>query len=587
MLKQFKLLLGNDVLTLKRYLYLASIYGVICGLMIVLLAFITSQLLNAEMTQIWQYGVILIATIILCWLLRRRVEQAGIAVGITVLERTRQRLGDHVSQLPLGWFSTENQSRFNFVVTQGVMSVAQLPAHVFTPVISSVMMSIVIAFALCAVNGVLGVISLISLPIIFGIFKLNTRLSKRADDLFKQNFADVSQRIIEFVQTQSTLRAFNGTGNSRQFLQQAMHQQQQSGFRLIVLSSISAILNTWAIQFIFAVFLLFIFYGIHSAEYLAWAPTQIFSLMIVLLLSARLIDVLLEAASYSDVLSHARSQLDIIQEIFDAKALAQLDQTEIPQDASVEFQHVSYSYLEPQQLILSNLGFKIPTGTTTALIGESGSGKTTVLRLIARFFDTTQGQIKIGGVDVRALSSEVLNTQISQVFQNNYLFSGSIAENLRIAEPLATDDELLQVLKLVGLESMIQHLADGIDSLVGEGGNRISGGERQRITIARALLKDAPILLIDEATSALDVESQAVISEIIHQLKGKRTIVVVAHQLSTITDADQIIVLEKGKLIEQGTPLELEQKQGAYSRFLKQQRSIQAWHKNHNTLAEV
>ena len=213
---------------------------------------------------------------------------------------------------------------------------------------------------------------------------------------------------------------------------------------------------------------------------------------------------------------------------------------------------MGFRYGPEQVQVLNELSLRIAPGSMTALVGASGSGKTTVLRLIARFFDVDQGEVKVGGVDVRDLSSERLAGQISQIFQDAYLFQGSIGDNIRIGKPDASDAEVLAAARLAGVEEIIERLPQGLDTPVGEGGARLSGGERQRISIARALIKDAPILLVDEATAALDTENQAAIAEALARLRGKRTLIVIAHQLSTVEMADQIVVLEDGKVREQG-----------------------------------
>ena len=213
----------------------------------------------------------------------------------------------------------------------------------------------------------------------------------------------------------------------------------------------------------------------------------------------------------------------------------------------------------------------------TALIGASGSGKTTLVRMIARFYDPSQGCVLIGGVDVRQMTSSQLAAQISQIFQDSYLFQGSIADNIRLGKPAASDAELLDAVQQAGVSELIERLPQGLDTQVGEGGARLSGGERQRIGIARALIKDAPILLVDEATAALDADNQQLIAQTLARLRGRRTLVVIAHQLSTIAMADQIVVLDQGRVVEQGAPAALLASPGRYAHFLAQRRVAKGW----------
>lgn len=577
MLKQFISLLGKDDFILKRYLAWVIIYSILCGVMIVTLSVAISTLFFTDFKDIWIQVFILILAVALCWWIRKRVEEQGIEVGIAILHGTRQRLGDHVSTLPIGWFNSANQSKFNFVVTQGMMSIAQLPAHVFTPVIMGVTIPIIIVITLCAVYGAMGLIALVSLLALFIIFRLSAKLSKKADDQFHQDFSSTSQRMVEFAQAQSTIRAFSGEQKSSQIFKQAIDHQYHSGLKLILSSSIAVVLNSWAIQCLFAILILLSLVELNSVFQTEWNVSNITAVVISLLLSVRYVESLLDVAGYSDVLRSAQSQLEVVQSIFDENALSDINNTAVPLNDHIEFNQLFFKYPEAEHDALEDINFEIQSGSMTAIIGESGSGKSTMLRLIARFFDPTVGEIKIGGVNVKALSRRVLNQKISQIFQDHYLFSGTIAENLRLAKPEASDEELMYIIEQVGLLKMIQRLPNGIDSNVGEGGVLVSGGERQRITIARALLKDATILLVDEATAALDPENQAIIGDLLNRIRGKRTIVVIAHQLSTIAMADQIVVLEQGKIIQKGSPKQLIQQEGAYYRFLVQQKNIQGW----------
>lgn len=239
--------------------------------------------------------------------------------------------------------------------------------------------------------------------------------------------------------------------------------------------------------------------------------------------------------------------------------------------------NVHFRYAADKADVLNGVSLSIAAGSMVALIGESGSGKTTLARLIARFFDVSQGSVFIGGVDVRQISSQVLATQISQIFQDDYLFAGSIAENIRLGKPDATEAELMEAVEQAGVNEIIARLPEGLHTTVGEGGARLSGGERQRIAIARALIKNAPILLVDEATAALDAENQAAIAQALARLRGKRTLIVIAHQLSTVAMADQIVVLENGQIIEQGPPAQLRESQGRYAHFLNQRHAAKGW----------
>lgn len=578
MLKDMKRLLGEEAAVLSRYLYMTVSYALLSGLTIITLVPALGRLLAGDAQSAMLWFAVLLAGVLVCWVLRRQVEQAGIAVGVAVLRGGRQCIGDHVATLPLGWFDATNKAQLGHVISQGMMTVAQLPAHVFTPLISSLLTPLVIVGALFVVQWQLGLIALLALPFLAGILGFTSGLGASVDAAFQRDFAATSQRVVEFAQSQSVLRAFNGEGGGTRLLEEAIEQQRQSAARLIFRSSLSAVLNAWAVQMIFSVLLLVA--GLLLAEQInAHVEASSMIVMVVaLLLIGRYIDSLLEVASYGEILRSAKGQLAAAMEILAAQALPETGQPQTPADSSIELRHVSFAYAPGQDAVLNEINLRVAPGSMVALIGASGSGKTTLVRLIARFFDVSQGSLLVGGVDVRHMGSEQLAGQISQIFQDSHLFQGTIADNIRIGRTNASDDDILQAARQAGVTSILARMPDGINTQVGEGGARLSGGERQRIAVARALLKDAPILLVDEATAALDTENQAVIAETLARMRGRRTLVVIAHQLSTVALADHIVVLENGCIVEQGAPDTLRTAGGRYALFLHQRQMAKGRH---------
>ena len=577
MLKTFIQLLGEEAPVLRRYLWMTLAYGLLCGLTIVTLVPVLTHLLGSELRSAAQWLVVLMIGVALCWALRRTVEKAGIRVGIAVLQGGRHRLGDHVARLPVGWFSAQNTARLSHVASQGMMEMAQLPAHVFTPLITGVVTPVVILVALFTLNVQMGLIALVTLPILFGVFAFTAHLGQRADQSFQHNAALTSQRMVEFAQAQSVLRAFNGEDGGTQFLEQAIARQQQSAKRLIHVSAMSVVFNAWAVQAGFAALLVAATLSLGEQVGANLQAGSVIAVIVSLLLVSRFIDPLLEVAGYSEVLRGARGQLEAVRGIFAVQPLPQPAAPQAPVGGSVELRNVSFRYAEDQPEVLRDISLRIEPGSMTALVGASGSGKTTLVRLIARFFDVTQGSVILGGVDVRQMSSEQLAGQISQIFQDAYLFQGSIADNIRIGKPDASDAQVMEAARQAGVIEIIERLPQGLETPVGEGGARLSGGERQRISIARALIKDAPILLVDEATAALDAENQAAIADALARLRGTRTLIVIAHQLSTVAMADQIVVLDQGRISERGAHSALSTEPGLYAHFLAQRRAAKGW----------
>ena len=583
MLKTFIQLLGDDAPVFRRYCAMAIAYGVLSGLTITALVLALGRLLAGDTGGAALWLLVLLAGLVACWGWRRQVEKAGVRVGVTVLQGARQRLGDHVARLPVGWFTQDNTAKLGHVITQGMMNVAQLPAHVLTPVICGAVTPLVLVAALFAPHWQLGLIALLALPLLAGALRLTAHLGQRADDAYHRHFAQTSQRLVEFAQAQSVLRAFNGNGDGNgagdgtRFLRQAIDEQRHAGSRLIYLSALSSVLNAWAVQAIFAALLAAAALWLQGLLGAASAAGDAISVIVALLLVVRFVDPLQEVASYGEVLRGARGPLDAARDIFAVQPLPEAPAPQVPRDGAVELRGVAFRYAQDQPDVLTDINLQIAPGSMTALIGASGSGKTTLVRLIARFFDASEGSVLVGGVDVRDLSSEQLAGQISQIFQDSYLFHGSIGDNIRLGKPDATDAEVLDAARQAGVAEIIARLPQGLDTSVGEGGARLSGGERQRIAIARALIKDAPILLVDEATAALDAENQAAIAEALARLRGKRTVIVIAHQLSTVAMADQIVVLDGGTIREQGAPATLHAQDGLYAHFLAQRQAAKGW----------
>lgn len=575
MLKTFARLLGDSAPAWRRYLRMTVLYGVFSGLTISTLSPIMLHLLNREMPAAGVWLAMLAAGVLLCWAWRRQVEQAGITLAVAVLQSGRQHIGAHVAQLPLGWFTPDNTGRLGHVITQGTMAVAQLPAHVLTPLISGCVTPLVLLLALFTLHPPLGLIALLALPALAIVLLLSTFLGRRADQAFHQHFAAASQRMVEFAQAQSVLRAFNGAGGGTRLLAQSLEQQRSSGMGLIVRASLSALLNSWAVQATFAALL--VAAGLWLGHQAGGQTQDAVAVIVALALVCRFIDPLQDVASHVEILRAAHGQLKEIDRIFAAKPLPEPASPQRPVDGAIDLQGVSLRYGSAGPDVLQNVNLHIPAGSMTAIIGASGSGKTSLMRLIARFFDASEGNVRIGGVDVRKMARTTLTDTVSQVLQDTWLFQGSIADNIRIGKPEACDADVLKAAHMAGLTHTLDRLPAGLESSVGEGGARLSGGERQRVTIARALVRQAPVLLVDEGTAALDAQNQTVIAQTLHSLRGQCTLVVIAHQLSTVAMADHIVVLEAGQVVEQGAPATLRAKGGSYARLLEQRRAASGW----------
>ncbi|MBQ7520954.1 MAG: ATP-binding cassette domain-containing protein, partial [Clostridia bacterium] len=273
----------------------------------------------------------------------------------------------------------------------------------------------------------------------------------------------------------------------------------------------------------------------------------------------------------------ARTALARIDQVMSAPTLKITDHPKAPRDNSVAFDDVSFTYDGAELPALDHVSFSVKPGQTVALVGPSGGGKTTAASLIPRFWDVTSGAVKVGGVDVRDTDPHVLMDQVAFVFQNNRLFKASILENVLVSRPDATRQEVEKALSAAQCDDIIAKLPDGIDTVIGTEGTYLSGGEQQRVALARAILKNAPIVVLDEATAFADPENEALIQKAFATLTRGRTVIMIAHRLSTVVNADQIIVLNDGRVAEQGTHAELVSRNGLYARMWKDYNQAVQW----------
>lgn len=279
----------------------------------------------------------------------------------------------------------------------------------------------------------------------------------------------------------------------------------------------------------------------------------------------------------SEQLMAAKSAVTRIEAVLNEEPLADPTEGKEPEDASVTFENVSFQYPGTEEKALDGVLFDIPAGKTVALVGASGSGKSTAAKLIPRFYDVTEGKILVGGVDVRQIEKRTLMDRIAFVFQNTKLFKDTLLENVRAARPEATREEVLHAIEAAQCKEIIDRLPDGLDSIVGKGGTYLSGGENQRMALARAVLKDAPIVILDEATAFADAENEHQIQLAFEKLTKGKTVLMIAHRLSTIQDADMILVFDQGRIIERGTHEFLLAQNGRYASMWKDYQTSIHW----------
>jgi len=556
-----------------RYLAALVVYNVLQGVAYVLLVPVLRDLIRRDITSAAWWFAGLAAAAVLGWVVSYVQQQLGFTLGHRISRTLHHRLGDHLTELPIGWFDGDRVGQIGQLTSKGVVDIMGLPAHMFQPLVSSLITPLTVVVGMLVIDWRLGICALAAVPIVFAVFTWAARRAAGVDDQLHAASAEAADRIVEYARLQPVLRSAGRTGDGYAQLSDALREQHVVGRRQLrrTLPALGA--NALTVQMLFtALIVIGTALALHD-------PGRAVDLVALLVLLARFAEPLAASAEYGGVLRAARNSLGRINEVLATPALPEPETPPTLDGHRIEVDHVSFGY-SPGRPVLREVSFTAEPGTTTAIVGASGAGKTTLLWLLARFLDLPEGNgaIRIGGVDLRRLTAEQRSRLIAPVFQDVYLFEGTIADNIRLARPEATDDQLREAARLARVDEILERLPDGWDTQVGEGGTALSGGERQRVSIARALLKDAPIVLLDEATAAIDPENEAAITAALAALTLARTVLVVAHRLSTITRADQILVLRDGYVAERGTHCDLLAEGGDYATFWQQRHRAAGWH---------
>ena len=496
----------------------------------------------------------------------------GLATGLShdiaffTQRELRFELAGKLARVPLGFLDKRAKGEFRNLLVDDVEFIEDGMAHLVPEVAAAVVAPAVALLVMLALDWRLAL--LMVLPIAIGMTMLSVLL-KRGEGPTRDYFAlqdRVAVAMAEIAESLPTIRAFN---------QDAQATARARG----IFSEMSRFSNAWvrlavvpgsAAQVLLSSHLLFV------------GPVGLFMAANGWVSVGMLAAFLAVAYGFGDLFSavHGIShrvmrQAQLLERIDALKAAVELpvrDGGKVPEDASIRFEGVSFSYGTRE--VLSDIAFGLAPGRCVALVGPSGSGKSTIARLIARFHDVDGGSVRIGAVDVRDMPTDVLHRQVAFVFQDVFLFGGTVAENIRLGRADATDDEVIAAARQAQAHDFIARLPQGYDTVLGERGLGLSGGERQRISIARAILKDAPILVLDEATAFADPENEALIQDAIALLARDRTVVVIAHRLHTIVQADEILVLDRGRIVERGSHAELVAKDGLFARMWAAQEEV-------------
>lgn len=571
-LKKFFAFCGDD----NRKMFVSSIWlgviSAICSAMRIPAAAIVIQALfsgNVTMATLWSSLGVIVASLIITIAINMKSTMLQTRAGYRACANKRIEIAEHLRYLPMGWFNDNSLGEVTSVTTNTMENMANVATRVVMITTRGFLTSGIIAVMMFVFDWRMGLITLAGLILFFAV---NSAMQKKEQSLAQRKFnADerLVTKVLEYVQGIAEVKNFDLTGDSTTQVHAAVEEARKASFGMELPS----------VLFMLAQFIVNKLTGIAvctaAIAFYFGGTMELANCFLMLICSFILFEQLDSAGSYSSLFRSIDIGVDKANSILSVEAM-DIDGEEISSESEdIALSHVDFSY--DSKPILRDVSLKIPEKTTVAIVGPSGSGKTTLCNLMARFWDVQSGSVTLGGHDVREYSYDSLIKNFSFVFQRTYLFSDTIANNIRFGKPNASMDVVKAAAKKARCYDFIMALPDGFDTVIGEGGATLSGGERQRISIARAIMKDAPIIILDEASANVDPENEKELMEAVAELTHNKTVIMIAHRLKTVRSADRIFVVDRGEIVQQGTHDELVAVDGLYRRFVVERKQAAGW----------
>lgn len=517
-------------------------------------------------------GVSMGVSLILQIICQHMADRLQSAAGFMIFAKKRMELGAHLRKMPMGYFTEGNIGKISSVLSTDMVFIEENCMTALADMMSYIFAEAIMLAFMLALNLWLGLVTAIIIGIVILIAQ-GMRREALLDSVERQEQSEnLTKAVLDFTEGIGIIKTYNLLGEKSEELTENFkksyetnihfeegHSPWQRRLNLVYGLGVSIIIAL-------AVFLEM--NGLLAVSYLIGMMLFVFDIF----------GPLKALYGQSTRLTVMNSCMDRIEEVFAEEELSDLGQIKIPESTDapeIEFKDVSFAYGEKE--VLHDISFCVNQNEMAALVGPSGGGKSTVANLLARFWDVKSGQIFVRGVDIRDMALSELMNHISMVFQRVYLFQDTIYHNISMGRPDATREEVIEAAKKARCYDFIMELPDGFDTMVGEGGESLSGGEKQRISIARCILKDAPIIILDEATASIDADNERYIQEAITELCNGKTLLVIAHRLNTIREANQILVVSNGRIEDCGTHEQLMEKEGIYRRFVQGRESAVSW----------
>ena len=552
--KQKKILIRSLIYTVIS----SCLFGISLVLLYPLFAALEAKNITATLTHLIIVVVLLAGSFIFKVLCERYDADGYSTLAVTEL---REKLGNKLRHISLDYLSQFRSGEINYLMMQSVNEAAVFTFMLLNIIITGVVIPLSAAIALLFYSWQLSLMMLLVFPMAIPLYLWRRKAYRRGFSILAEANAKLKGEAVEFVQGLDVLKS---TGQTEEKMTEFIKVTTDVA-NILRIGTKKGEKPNLIITIVIQIGLILI---ISLGAYLVNAGTISYLLLAsVLLIVARSTDVLNYFVQMSSMLESLVIGYEKLQELLNAPSLPEKKAEIMPEHYNIEFERVNFSYRGQDKYVLKDISLQIPENALTALVGASGCGKTTITKLILRFADVKSGSIKIGGIDIRDMSQSQLMSLVSVVFQDVYLFQDTIINNIRMAKLSASDEEVIEVCKQANCHEFIQNFRDGYQTQLNDIGKSLSGGERQRISIARAILKNAPILILDEPTAALDTENELAVQKVINKLVQGKTVLVIAHRLSTIIGAKQIVVIDKGEIVESGTHQQLLQQNGIYKEF--------------------
>lgn len=558
-----------------RHLVLTTLGVILRAAGVVLLIPLIAALFSEDPAVAWPWAGLLAVVTVAGWFVDWAAAQLAYRLGFGILDNGQRTLADRIIGIRLNWFTAEHTATTRQAVATTGPDLVGVIVYFVTPLLSAILLPLVIALVLVPIAWQLGVAALVGIVVLFAAFWVSGRLGRAADRAAERANTSLTERVLEFARTQQALRAARRVEPARSHAGAALATAHNATMKTLLLQIPGQLLFGLASQLaLLALAGTAVILTIQGAL----SIPQAIALIVVIV---RYLESFTVFAELSPGLETVTGTLRRIREVLDApREPAGEAQVEIAGAPRIELRNIDFRYggdAADGPRVLDDLDLVFEPGTTTAIVGPSGSGKSTVLALIAGLHHPDAGAVLVNGQELRSLDVDARRDLVSVVFQHPYLFDGSIRDNVLVGDADADEQRLGEAAALARVDRLVSRMPDGWDSRVGEAGGSLSGGERQRVSIARALLKPAPVLLVDEATSALDTENETAVAAALSNDPIPRTRVIVAHRLSSIRSADRVVFLEDGRVVEDGTIPELLAAGGRFAEFWQQQDAASAW----------